>query len=192
MEEYITNRAETEVKKVFISCQEWGDGKKEPRLVVAVSSGKVYNEMVNVLKAKYGQMVEVAVLASNVPTTVPVSTISPTATPIVTNSPETAEEEVNVTNPPETESIQSPLLKKAKLKKHKVVLKWTKVAGISKYQIRISTNKRMKNPKTITTKKIAYQYRIGKKRSSQYYVRIRAYDRTKKDWSDWSKKVRVK
>lgn len=83
--------------------------------------------------------------------------------------------------------------------KRKLTLKWKKKKGISGYQIQISTSKKFKKKTTYTvsaksTKKVLTKYR-GKKLQAKkkYYVRIRAYVKTKnakgkviKKYSKWT------
>lgn len=83
--------------------------------------------------------------------------------------------------------------------KRKLTLKWKKKTGISGYQIQISTSKKFKKKTTYTvkaktTKKTLTKFR-GKKLAAKkkYYVRIRAYVKTKnakgktvKKYSKWT------
>ena len=84
----------------------------------------------------------------------------------------------------------SLLISKA-AKKGKVKVKYKKVAGAAGYQIQYSLKSNMKSAKSKTTKKATYT--ISKlKKGKKYYVRVRAYNKGKKAYGDWSRKKAVK
>ncbi len=69
-------------------------------------------------------------------------------------------------------------------------LKWIKVKKVNGYQISYSTNKKFKKSvKTITLKKNVSATSIKVKKGKKYYVRIRAYIKTKNGivYGRWSK-----
>ena len=77
------------------------------------------------------------------------------------------------------------------VKKGKVKVKYKKVAGAAGYQIQYSLKSNMKSAKSKTTKKATYT--ISKlKKGKKYYVRVRAYNKGKKAYGDWSRKKAVK
>lgn len=83
-------------------------------------------------------------------------------------------------------------LKKVKaLKGGKIKVTYKKATGAAGYQIQYSTKKNMKSAKKKTTKKTSYTIKKLKK-GKRYYVRVRAYNKGKKAYGDWSKKKSVK
>ncbi|MFQ9515076.1 MAG: fibronectin type III domain-containing protein [Eubacterium sp.] len=73
----------------------------------------------------------------------------------------------------------------------KVKVTYKKVTGAAGYQIQYSLKKNMKAAKSKTTKKATYTIKKLKK-GKKYYVRVRAYNKGKKAYGDWSKKKSVK
>lgn len=128
-------------------------------------------------------------------------------TPTVVN----IEEELNVTLPhmesegadivPEMNNdilaINKPYVKKVSLKnikgkKLKITIKASDAKG---YHIKYSTNKKLKNAKTIHIQKTSYTKKL--KKNKTYYVKVRAYNTNRngtKVYSDWSKikKITIK
>lgn len=83
-----------------------------------------------------------------------------------------------------------------KLKKKKLTVKWKKLAGVTGYQIKLSTNKKMTAKTTITklvkgAKKTSKTFKVRKKK---YYVKVRAYvmDGKKRLYGSYSKVKLVK
>lgn len=75
----------------------------------------------------------------------------------------------------------------------KIVAKWKKIAGVKGYQIQYSANKKFKKAvKSKKTKKTSITLKVPKKKT--YYIRVRAYKGTSKNYGKWSavKKVKVK
>lgn len=77
----------------------------------------------------------------------------------------------------------------------KIKIKIGRIKGAEKYQIRYSTNKKVKKYKMITTKKLQYTIK-NLKAKKIYYIKVRAYKIVKHKfyYSSWSKvkKIRVK
>lgn len=76
-------------------------------------------------------------------------------------------------------------------KGRKIKVSYKKVSGAAGYQIQYSTKSNMKAAKSKTTKKLTYTLKNLKK-GKRYYVRVRAYNKGKKAYGDWSKKKSVK
>ena len=127
--------------------------------------------------------------------------VTPTPTPVPTATPEPTPQPI-----PEPEkkdgkkiSVKAPKLKMVKRKKgqKKVKAYWTKVKGVSGYQIQFSTSKKFKKSKTKTfkvnkkRKKAAFK---KLKKNKKYFVRIRAYKKVngKKYYSEWSNVKKLK
>lgn len=90
-----------------------------------------------------------------------------------------------------TVSVKKVTIKKAKRSSKKIKLSWKKVAG-AKYEVRYSTNKKMKRAK----KKLVAKTKVtlsGLKKGKKYYVRVRAWKKSdgKKIYGKWSKKKKV-
>lgn len=180
-QEYVTEAASGGVISVYVRCQEWGDGVKEPRLVVAVESHTIYDKLSAQLQEKYGGMVVIGILSYHPVLEVP-AIYPPT-------------EDGGVQDDKWKKTSKSPKIKKARIKKKNLLLQWTKSAGASKYQIAITSNKKLKNAKSvysIYTKKLTYQQKINKKANAKYYVRIRAYNGEAKRWGKWSTTAKIK
>lgn len=178
-QEYLSGNGSnaTGLVSVDIQCQMWPDGVKEPRLA-AVAANESYNDISAKLKEKYGDMVVVSMQYSQT---------LPTTVPAVYPSDEGGKGSTS-----DVASLQSPKLKKNVIQKNKLLLKWKKVAGAGKYQIKISSTKNMKKAKSVNTKKVTYQCKINKKQTSSCYVKIRAYNKKAKQWGKWSKTIKVK
>lgn len=75
----------------------------------------------------------------------------------------------------------------------RIKIKFTKVKGADKYQIRYAVNKKFKKYKTIRTKKLKYTIK-GVKLKRTYYVKVRAVKRVKRKvyYSSWSKIKRLR
>lgn len=134
--------------------------------------------------------------------TVPVTTVQPTTTTV---SKETTTKVINSGKDEPTTSVNKTKQfilknKKAKIsfaKRSKdgktIKLKLKKINGAKKYQIRYSTNKKVKKYKTINTKK--FTYTIKKLKSNKtYYIKVRCYNTLsgKNYYSLWSKIKKVK
>lgn len=68
-----------------------------------------------------------------------------------------------------------------------------KLSGVSGYQIRYATNKKLKKPKTKTIKKLSLKV-TGIKKKKKYYIKVRAYviDSTgSKVYGKWSSLKKV-
>lgn len=103
--------------------------------------------------------------------------------PIQQPNPVTDSPEVTV---PTVASIKSL---KVTAKKKQLVISWKKAAGISGYQIQVSTKSNFKGAKTNSISKSKTKYTASKlKAKKKYYVRIRAY-KTYKDAAGKSKKA---
>ena len=96
-------------------------------------------------------------------------------------------------------SLKVPTLKKLEGKKKSVEVKWSKVtSGITGYQIEYSTDKNFSKRKTKTVdikKKSTASHTIKKlKTRTRYYVRIRSYKKSGKNYtySKWSKTKNIK
>lgn len=95
-------------------------------------------------------------------------------------------------------TVKKVSLKKVRaLKKCSIKVTWKKLSGVSGYQIRIGTNKKMtKNKKVITVKKAKTVTKTIKKlkKNKKYFVKVRAYKKVngKKKWGSWSKVKTVK
>ena len=86
-------------------------------------------------------------------------------------------------------------IKKVKGAKKAILVTWKKVSGVKGYQVQVATNKKFKkNKKTVTIKKQKTTKTTVKKLKAKkkYYVRVRAYNKGKKAYGDWSKKKAVK
>ncbi len=91
-------------------------------------------------------------------------------------------------------SIKKPYIKKFSLKnikgnKLKITIKAYDAQG---YQIKYSTNKNLKNAKTLSFKKNSYTKKL--KKNKTYYVKVRAYIKNnegKKIYSDWTKVKKI-
>lgn len=93
-----------------------------------------------------------------------------------------------------TVSPKKTSLKVSKVKKNSFIIKWAKVIGISKYQIRYATNKKFKKPKFKTVKASGKSFKLSKlSTNKKYYVTIRSYTVIKinnkniKLYSPWAK-----
>ena len=99
------------------------------------------------------------------------------------------------------QAISSPTLPKAtnlavSAAKKAFTAKWTKVAGVTDYQVQYSTNAKFTGAKTVTIKGAAKYTQAVKnlKGGARYYVRIRTYQAIGKAnyFSAWSSAVKVK
>lgn len=94
--------------------------------------------------------------------------------------------------------IKQVTIKKVKSPKKKTILvQWKKLAGVTGYQIKIGTNKKItKGKKTYTVKKAKTVKKTIKKlkRKKKYYVKVRAYKivNGQKKYGTWSKVKKVK
>lgn len=103
------------------------------------------------------------------------------------------------TTPQVSTKIKKPkkvIIKKVKGYKKALEVKYSKVSGISGYQIQVATDKKFKkNKKTVTAKKSKTKVKVKKlKKKKKYYVRVRAYKTVsgKKVYGAWSKVKTVK
>lgn len=78
---------------------------------------------------------------------------------------------------------------KLKAGKKTIKVKWNKVKGAKRYQIRYATNSKMKKAKTITVK--SNKAVLKKLKKKKYFVQVRAY-KVKKTKGKWSSKKSVK
>lgn len=74
-------------------------------------------------------------------------------------------------------AVMAPTIKKlASTKKKQATVKWGKVSGSSKYQVRYSTKKNMKSAKVVDVSNKKASLTVKKlKRNKKYYVQMRAY-----------------
>lgn len=84
---------------------------------------------------------------------------------------------------------------KKKINKKKITLKWKKVKGVKKYEVKYATKKNFKKKVTVT--KIVKKNQITirrKKKKTAYYVKIRAFKKVgkKKVYGNYSKVVKAK
>ena len=93
-------------------------------------------------------------------------------------------------------STVKPNIKNLKIKKskNKINISWKKNKNVTGYQVQYSTTKRFKkkNTKTITITKNKPSASFKRRKEKTYYVRVRAYNKGKKAYGDWSKKKAVK
>ncbi len=148
------------IRSVSIACHQWQDGVTEPRVLVVMEGLKNYDSFAEKFYSKYGNKVVVGVYDAVSGVTYP-------------------------THAPEKVTVKS-----AKLKKKKLVIKWSEAEGASKYQIQIFRGK--KKIKTVSVKKLSFKYSLKKKKAGKYYVKVRAYGKEAKRWGTWSKKIKAK
>ena len=79
-------------------------------------------------------------------------------------------------------------------KKHTAVVKWKADKTVTRYQVQYSLKKNFKGAKTVKVKKAAAKSVTLKKlkKGKKYYVRIRAYQKSGRTYSKWSKALNVK
>lgn len=138
-------------------------------------------------------------------TTQPTTTKAPTDTSQETTVPETTTSKVTEGNTKPQTTVNKETQPNLKNKKVKITsakrskngksikLKIKKINGAQKYQIRYSTNKKVKKYKSVTTKKLNYTLKkLNAKKT--YYIKVRAYRTVngKKYYSSWSKVKKVK
>lgn len=149
----------------------------------------------------------VAEKLKEIPTQRPTTTVPPTTT-INTQTTTNVSETTNVTNNDKDEkptssnkNTQSSLKNKkvkiisAKRSKNRKSIKLAlkKMEGATKYQIRYSTNRKVKKYKSVNTKRLNYSIKKLEP-DKTYYVKVRAYNTIngKKYYSLWSKVKKVK
>lgn len=126
---------------------------------------------------------------------VPSTNAEPSSEEITTSGEvTTAQAEVTTENATQdiAKNLKAPKLKKIKAKKKALKIRWKKVANVNGYQIKYSTNRKMKRAKKITIKKAKKTSKLIKKLKSKkkYFVRIRSFilDNGKRKYSKWSKR----
>lgn len=111
-----------------------------------------------------------------------------------TTTPTSSSSQKATTTPTDSAKPSKVKWKSVKAKKgKKIAAKWKKIAGVKGYQIQYSTNKNFKKAvKSKNTAKTSITLKAPKKKT--YYIRVRAYKGTSKNYGKWSavKKVKVK
>ena len=87
--------------------------------------------------------------------------------------------------PPVTPTVK---FKSVKLAKKKITVKWKKMSTVSKYKI-VITKSGGKTVLNKTTKKVSYSYKIKGKVAKKYTVKVKAYNKSRKKWGAWTKRV---
>lgn len=158
------------IRSVSIECHQWSEGITEPRVLVILEDSVKYDFWSTEFSKLYGSKVVTAVYDA-------VSGYIIPAQPVESEGTKVAQ--------PHNISVKS-----AEIKKNKLVIRWKKSDGVSKYQVQIFRGK--KKVTTISTKKLTCKYSIKKKKSGKYYVRVRAYGKDAGRWGQWSKKIKAK
>lgn len=83
--------------------------------------------------------------------------------------------------------MKMPKVKKSKIKNGTITIKWKKVRGAFKYHVKLYNERTGKRILNKITKKVYFKSKVADAECSVLSVKVRAYSKSMKKWSKWSK-----